>query len=199
MNLLILNGLGYRTVSPNCQYRGTDRRMATHCDTVPDDHEINRLFKWFLKEGGESGVVHDVLKARRYADLCNQYFPDKHFEVIEVTDGKTTPENSAPQLLGFDISANGFGSSLISLALLHEPTQKIPEEPMIVLTNLIREHFRPRLNKFGLFQTVADASDCRRAMIALQSFHPNLYEGGDLAVFTVAGVYLVPQSVNGAA
>lgn len=197
MSFLILNGLSYPQESSNRQYRGTDRRMPTHCDAVPDDHEINRLFRWFLKEGGESGLVHDLLKARRYADLCNQYCPGKHFEVIEVTDGEMTPEDPAHQLLGFDISANGCGSSLISVALLYEPAETMPEEPILVLTDLIREHFRPKLNEFGLFRTFEDASHCRRAMIALQSFHPNLYEGGDLEVFTVAGIYLVPQSHNG--
>ena len=63
MNLLILNGASYPTCSPNHHYRGTDRKVPTYCDALPRDHEINQLFRWFLEEGGESGVVHESFKS----------------------------------------------------------------------------------------------------------------------------------------
>jgi hypothetical protein len=151
---------------------------------------------WFLEETWPSGFIRDLAKARRYAALCNEYFPDRHFEVIEVTDGLETPSN-ATQLLGFDISFGGVSSSLIFESLLYGPAATLPEEPILLLSDLIRLHFCPKLNEFGLFRTFEEAAHCRRAMIALQSFHPNLYEGGDLGLFTVAGVYLLLQSDNG--
>jgi len=198
MNLLILNGASYPTCSPNHHYRGTDRKVPTYCDALPRDHEINQLFRWFLEEGGESGVVHSLSKAQRYAKLCNIYFPGQHFEIVEVTDAESPP-NSDAHFLGFDISGGGYGDSLVLLALLPGPAASIPKEPIALLSDLIRRYFYPRLNEFGLFRTFEDASHCRRAMIALQSFHPNLYEGGDLEVFTVSGICLPPQSDNGAA
>jgi hypothetical protein len=164
---------------------------------LPEDPEINQLFEWYLK-GPESGFVHDPAKARRFAELCNRHFPGKHFEVIEVTNGKTTPTDGA-QLLGFDISFGGGGNSLIFEDLLAGPSETIPHEPVTLLADLIQRYFYPKLNEFGLFRTFEEASHCRRAMIALQSFHPNLYEGGDLDIFTVCGIYLPPQSGNGTA
>jgi hypothetical protein len=197
MKYLIRDGQSYPVSDTSAAYRGTDRTGPIHCDAVAENHEINKLFEWYLEET-ESGFIRDLAKARRYAALCNQHFPGKQFELIEVTDGKTTPMGGA-QLLGFDISFGGVGDSLIFLALLAGPsTLTLPEKPILVLSDLIRRYFFPKLNEFGLFRTFEDAAHCRRAMIALQSFHPNLYEGGDLEVFTVTGVYLVPQSENGA-
>jgi hypothetical protein len=197
MNYLIRDGQRYVVSYSNDFYRGTDRKEPVYCDALPEDHEINQLFKWY-SEQTFSGFLHDIGKVRRYVTLCNEYFPSKYFEIIEVTDGKATPTfESHPY--GFDISFGGAGDSLIVLALLAGPAPTLPEEPIKLLSDLIRRYFFPKLNEFGLFTTFEDAAHCRRAMIALQSFHPNLYEGGDLEVFTVTGVYLVPQSDNGAA
>jgi hypothetical protein len=197
MKYLIRDGQSYPVSEASASYRGTDRNGPIYCDALPQNHEINKLFDWYLEET-ESGFLQDLARARRYVALCNQHFPGKQFELIEVTDGKTTPTCGA-QLLGFDISFGGVGDSLIFLALLAGPAPTLPEEPIELLSDLIRRYFFPKLNEFGLFPKFEDAAHCRRAMIALQSFHPNLYEGGDLEVFIVTGVYLVPQSDNGAA
>ena len=198
MKYLILNGPPYPVsrrsgsyLRTDACYRGTHRKRPTYCDALPKDHEINQLFMWYLEVTWPSGFISDLAKARRYAALCTVYFPGRHFEVVEVTDGLATPSN-ASQLLGFDISLGGGGDSLIFEALLYEPAETLPEEPILLLSDLIRRYFFPKLNDFGLFRTFEDASHCRRAMIALQSFHANLYEGGDLNLFTVAGVYLAP-------
>jgi hypothetical protein len=204
MKYLILDGPSYpvshRSASylgTDASYRGTDRRRPLYCDALPEDHEINQLFAWYLEET-ESGFLHDLAKACRYAALCNLHFPGKSFEVVEVADGEAKPSNAA-RLLGFDISLGGGGDSLIFLVLLYGPAASLPKEPILLLSDLIRRYFCPKLNEFGLFRTFEDASHCRRAMIALQSFHPNHYEGGDLNLFTVTGVYLPPQSDNGSA
>jgi hypothetical protein len=197
MNYLIRDGQSYPVPYPADFYRGTDRKEPVlFDDALPEDQEISQLFAWYLEEM-ESGFIHDLAKAHRYAELCNQRLPGKRFEVIEVTDGETAPADVA-QLLGFDISFGGAGDSLIFLVLLAGPSESIPDEPVNLLSDLIRRYFCPKLNDFGLFRTFEDASHCRRAMIALQSFHPNFYEGGDLEIFTVTGVYLMPQPDNGA-
>lgn len=186
MKYLVLNDPG-PTFYHAAFYRGTDRKEPTYCNAVPDDHEINQLFRWYVER---IGAVHDLAKARRYAELCNAYFPSRHFEVIEATRGETTPTNNG-QFLGFDISAGGFGDSLIFNALLPGPATGVPEQAILLLSDLIRRYFCPRLNGFGLFQTFGEASHCRKAMIALQSFHPGLYEGGNLDEFEVVGIYLI--------
>jgi hypothetical protein len=187
MNYLVVDGPSYRTSYPVSLYRGTDRKEPTYCDSVPDGDEINQLFRWYV---AQVGAVHDLAKARRYAALCNMYFPGQYFEVVEVTKGDTAP-TSDRQFLGFDISLGGCGDSLIFTSLLAGPSASIPEEPILILSDLIRRYFTPRLNQFGLFQTFDDATYCRKVMIALQSFHPGLYEGGSLDVFEVAGIHLV--------
>src|SRR5271155_3695158 len=103
MNLLILNGRrsGYPSPASNLAYRGTYRAHPTFCDALSPDHEVNRLFAWFLEEGGELGVVHDLDKARRFTELQNRCRPDRHFELVEVTQGKT-PSELGGKFLGFD-------------------------------------------------------------------------------------------------
>jgi hypothetical protein len=91
MKLLILDGHSFPNPGRNPAYRGTDRARPTYCDSFPDEHEINRLFFWYLDEGGESGVVHDIQKAERYAELLNFQFRDTSFEVMEVVDGNDMP------------------------------------------------------------------------------------------------------------
>lgn len=189
MNLLILDGRDERSVR-KAQYRGTDRRAPTYCDLVARDHEINRLFMWYLEEGGEAGVVHDLSKAKRYAELCNLYLADRHFEVVEFRTGREIRSEDIPQLLGFDLSEGGCGHSLIWMALLYEPKKRPSDDPAFVLGDPIRRQFLPRLNEFGLFSSRQDALDCRRAMNALQDLRPGLYEGESLEVFRVSAIHL---------
>jgi hypothetical protein len=190
VNLLIRDGLD--TWYPReARYRGTDRKVPTYCGAVPSDHEINQMFTmWYLEEGGDAGVVHDLSKARRYADLCNVYFADQHFEVIESADGGRIQPEDNRQFLGFDLSRGGCYQSLITMALLYEPKRSLPQEPIFVLSELIRSHFLPKLNEVGLFGSRQDATDCRAAMSALQRFRPGLYEEGSLEVFKISAIYL---------
>lgn len=149
------------------------------------------LFKWYIDE---YHPVHDLAKALRYVELSRSHLPNHHFEVVEVTKGNAAPIYKG-KFLGFDISGGGSGDSLIFLNIpFGEPeSHESPTNPILVLSQLIRRHFGARLNEFALFQVFEDASNCRNAMIALQSFHPNLYEGGSLEVFEVAGVYALSQ------
>jgi hypothetical protein len=188
MNLLIVNGLNYPTLFPNPSYRGTHRTHPTYCDKMPPDHEINKLFMWFLEEGGELGIVHDLSKARRYAQLCNTYFPDQHFEVVEVTDGETKAVGEG-QFLGYDISA-GYNDSLLWWGLKVRGSSNLPRR-LAVLCDVVEQFFSQKLNQYGLFQDFWYAALCREALLALQSFRPGLYEGGDLNVFQTVGIYLL--------
>lgn len=210
MKLLILNGPRDPRAAAYPRYRGTYRAHPTYCEALQEDHEINKLFLWFLEEGGESGLVHDLSKASRYTELLNLHLSEfkpgfAHFEVIEVTDGDT-PGYAEGRLMGFDLSA-GYNDSLLwwwglatqprAAPSVGQPGNTSPgmstfPKPILVLDGLIHRFYAPQLNRNGLFQTPTTASECLGAMDALQQLCPNFYEGEDLrAAFCVVGVYLV--------
>lgn len=188
MKLLILDG----SVSPkdrlNPTYRGTYRAHPLYDDSRTDEHEINQMFRWFIEEGGELGVVHDPRMALTYAELCNKHFPSKHFEVIEVVLGKGG-SSAGGKFLGFDLS-QGYNNSLIfgGLKTKYPPNT---HDPVDVLWRVVSSFFAPQLNKYGLFSDFDTASFCLDSMIALQSLKDNMFEGDDLAKFKVVGIYLL--------
>jgi hypothetical protein len=190
MNLLILSGPSNPQYDPNPKYRGTRRSWVRHFDSLPEDHQYNKMFYWLLEEGGETGVVHDLVKAVALAEASNSYAQQKEFEVIEVTAGRDQPETSG-EFLGFDLS-QGFSNSLLWRGL-KSPNLRGYDHRVGVLCNLLCEFFSPRLNQNGLFSEFETASFCLQAMTALQSFHDSLFEGGSLEEFRVVGVYLVSQ------
>ncbi|HUN56604.1 MAG TPA: hypothetical protein VMU41_00695 [Candidatus Binataceae bacterium] len=191
MNYLILDGPLYPTHNPYPFYRGTARKRPTFCEALPYDHEINEFFMWYVEQ---IGPINDLSKAFRYVELARIHLPSQNFEVVEVTKGDATTLNSGI-FLGFDLSSGGSGDSLIFLSGLSEPVRtEMPEDPIRILAHVIRRHFGARLNQFGLFQSVEDALDCRKAMIALQSFHADFYEGGNLDVFEITGISVVLSS-----
>jgi hypothetical protein len=188
VKLLILNGPANPRVA--LSYRGTHRANPTHCDELPEDHEVNKLFYWFLEEGGQLGVVGDLQKALRFADLWNLLVSElARFEVIEVTDGDMPPESKGV-FMGYDLSAR-YNNSLLWWQL--QPGEGIRSLPPAVRDgcDLLYRQYAPQLNGQGLFQTSDVASGCLKAMIALQDICPNLFEGGDIRVFQVVGLYRV--------
>jgi hypothetical protein len=192
MNLLILNGPRDPRAAKYPSYRGTYRAHPTYCDALPNDHEINQLFFWFLEDGGELGLVHDLAKASRYVELLNQNpLPGyKQFEIVEVTS-PDSPQQAGGRLLGFDLSA-GYNSSLLWWGLEPQLEPNAVREPIGELVDLAYRYYAPRLGPCGLFQTPEIASQCLRSMDALQRLSPNLYEGEDLIPsYRVVGVYLV--------
>ncbi len=189
MSYLILNGAAVpEDLQPNPLYRGTMRRAPTYCESALEDHEVNRLFMWYLEEGGETGALHDLALARRYVKLLNIHVPGRNFEVVELTDGETPPTVPG-HFLGFDLSL-GHNNSLLWSGLRY-PMRKIPPPPFDVLCDLLERFFAPQLNESGLFESYAAAEFCLRSIAALQSLRRNLYEGDDLSDFRVAGIYLV--------
>jgi hypothetical protein len=189
MNLLILNGPSSPNPGRNPLYRGTDRAHPTYCDSVAKDHDINRLFFWFLEEGGEAGVVHDLQRACRFAELWNLHLGDNQFEVVEVVDGNGFSSTNG-ELLGFDLSCS-YNSSLLQWGLKSFLGLAQLPEPIRELCDLVNRYYAPQLNSQGLFQTFEVASLCLRSMTALQALSPNLYEGGDLTQFSVVALYRV--------
>ena len=194
MSVIVYVSSHNRFVSPdslNSHYRGTHRAVPSHCDEMPDDQEINRLFFWYLDEGGEEGVVRDAAKALRFAELWNERLPkDEQFEVVEVTEGNEPPSGGG-SLLGFDISSGLGGYSLLAGWLSEIPKVEGLPDAIWEMSNLLARFYGPQLNAFGLFCTRESAAMCLRSMVAMQSLSPNMYESGDVRDFRVLGVYLL--------
>ena len=187
-NLLILGGPCYPTRKPNPSYRGTFRMSPSYFESLSEDSQPNQLFMWFLEEGGELGIVHDVQKAKELCVYSNTYSTSGLYEVVETTISDTPPILGG-RFAGFDIS-QGLNNSLLWWGLKSFPAVA-SEKPMRVLTNAIFHLFAEKLNEFGLFCDVETARRCRQALIALQALEPNLIEGDSLEKFVVVGIYLI--------
>jgi len=192
MNLLVLDGPRDPRPGTNPLYRGTYRAHPTHCETAPDDDEINRLFFWFLEEGGELGVVKDPLRALRFAELWNKRLVAGRFEVLEATESSARPESDG-HFIGYDLSAAYNNSLLVSGLRSLESINLLPL-PVREMLDLLNRHYAPQLNAQGLFQSIEVACLCLRSMVALQVLHPNLFEGGDLRDFQPVGLYRVTSA-----
>jgi hypothetical protein len=145
---------------------------------------------WFVEEGGELGLVHDVTRALRFARLCNEHSPTRNFEVVEVVDGENI-QTFSENFLGFDLS-HACNNSLLYWGL--KANRSLDEDVRVgVLWQVVSRFFAPQLNKNGLFSDLDLAELCLRSLIALQSLRDNLFEGDDLAKYQVVGVYLVSE------
>lgn len=189
MNIMILGHPLRRGLDMSQAYRGTYRSHPTFCRNHAEGDEVNRLFFWFLDEGGESGVVHDVARALRYAQLLNEQHDGERFEVVELVEPEAIePEAPGRLLLGFDASL-GFATSLLVTGLRSfAPVNRLAWE-IVEIADLITRFYAPQLNAQGLFQTPEMAALCIKSMMALQRLHPNLYEGDDR--FRAIAVFLV--------
>ncbi len=162
-----------------------------YCHSQPADHRINLLWSWYAEETYEFGGVRDRDIALQYAGLCNEHFPDLHFEVIGVTEEDPDAEDDE-QFLGFDVT---WPASLPLPEVLALKREAKAEDPLAVLDDLIKRYFGPKLNEFGLFRTLDDASHCCRNIMAIQHFEPYYYDcGSGSEQSTVAGVFLVSGS-----
>jgi len=194
MDFLILErrpNLGPRFVDP--AYRGTLRRPPSYRDEVPESHEVNQLFQWYLDEGGESGVVHNFDRAQAYATKLNRLSSEAEFEVVRVARNAAESEQ-AGYFLGFDISA-GFYASLIRNILLpdsvaHAKTGDTFDDGVRQLSKLHRSYFWPFLNEFRLFDDFDKASFCLRTLVALNDCRPNWIEGSNLSEYQIVALYL---------
>jgi hypothetical protein len=189
MNLLILDGIEAIPPGRKSAYRGTSRIGPTYCGELPADHEINRLFRWYIDEGGETGVVHNLPNAIRFAHLCNSHMASNgHFEVIEAV-GPADRKESDGRFIGVDLS-EGFGNSLLQWGLKTFTGIHTLPPPIQEIANLLSRFYSPRLNSMGLFDVSEMASACLRSITAVQTLSPNIYEGGSLTRFRPVSIYL---------
>lgn len=190
MDLLILNGDRSFGRPHAVGYRGTCRAHPFHLDELPDDHQANQAFFWFLEEGGEAGVVHNLSRARWLAKAYRCVNQAYSFEVVEAV-APSKSSSTGGQFLGFDLSA-GLNYSLLWWGLHisgpHAPGRA--RTPIDALAELIEVHFQPRLNANVLFHDLDDAQRCCDSMLALQALKPNLFENPEHSAFSPVALYL---------
>jgi hypothetical protein len=183
---------GWATGDPNPKYRGTFRPHPYYVDTLPDTHEVNQAFFWFLDEGGELGTVRDVKRAQKLVDAYRQLDPPQEFEIVEAIKPNKSP-HYGEEFLGIDLSC-GLNNSLLwcGLRLVGKGfgTRKI--HPRL---QLIEEQFIPMLNDNGLFDDLEAASLCLSRMLDIQRLHPNLFESDERSDFETVALYRVPRDL----
>lgn len=190
MPLLLVAGneLGARG-APN--YRGTCRERPPHADELTEESEYNKLFQWYCKAGGESGVVDDLDLALEMRRLLHTQLGRLDFELIEATRLGEAPRFGG-ELLGYDLSC-ALSYSLLAWGLDLRPGSS----PIDDLVALVEAHFRPLLNEDGLFRDEHTAVFCLRAMMALQALSPGLWENDEASKFEVVSIFLVrPKAPN---
>jgi hypothetical protein len=192
MAFLILgkNILGKRG-SPD--YRGTYRESIPYGDGMPDDSEYNILFRWYV-DAEASGDVTDGAKAQRLLTILHRDFGRREFELVEATRLLEEPRIGG-EFLGYDLS-HALSYSLLSWGLDFSTVDKEGTLPVAVsdLLGLLGSHFRPLLNKNGLFSDKKMAEFCLRSMIALQQLFPGLWENEESSNFEVVAIYIIADT-----
>lgn len=174
-------------------YRGMDRATPTYYAGGNEEHPANQLFFWYLQQGGQSGVIHDIEHAAKLLEAYSKLDPPQYFEVIEITT-HNKPPTLGGELLGFDLASGSY--SLLGWGL--EIDRKLPltmpqtdlYRVIFPLLTLVKEYFQPRLNQNGLFREYATATFCLECMIALQTIRPGLWEDSHTE-FQVVGIWKI--------
>ena len=165
-------------------YRGVARFPPTHLDDLPDEHPANVAYLEMLDKSNGSGALSEDQRqyALDYVAQRNRDDPSERIEVIQVASRAATPSRGS-ELLGYDLTIDQT-DSLLSWA---ERPAGAPAEAdaAAILSGLIREHYRPRLNRHGLFGDVRTADECLESIQALQSLRPATFEIGHYAVMAI--------------
>jgi len=173
-------------------YRGTDRSKPDYVDYLDISHPINQMWLEYIEKAASlSYGLDDLAELQNVIDQYAKLSPPQQFELVEATENNEPPKVGT-KLLGFDLSLL-FDYSLLSWGLeicsehaddRGNATYKIIR-PLICL---IRNYFKPQLNRWGLFDARDEAQACLDCMMALQKIHPNLWEA-DEDIFYVVGVW----------
>lgn len=179
-------------------YRGTYRSHPYYCDQVQENHEVNQAFFWFCEEGGEIGVVHDIVRAKHLISAYENLSPPQHFELVEVVEGEHSPR-VGNEFLGYDLSA-GFNNSLLwsGMDINEDNIEFQSDETLKILRpllHLIKIHFKSMLNSNGLFTNDKEATFCLECMMAIQKLSPGFWEWGD---YEVLGLYSISSEISAA-
>jgi hypothetical protein len=155
-------------------YRGTDRERPYYRDDLAPNDSVNQAFLWYIDEGGESGLVHDLDRALKLAQAYRDGQPPQLFEVVEVTISDQQPEGGG-SLIGYEVSA-GYASSAVMPFLAEKSAANLSvvssAEIVDPLLRLMQQHFRPLLNSHYLFDDYAVAAHFFDCVVATARISP---------------------------
>lgn len=152
-------------------YRGVDRCWPSYVDDVADDHPVNQAFRWFCAEGGESGIIHDLGKARELVRTYLSTKPGTQWDIVQLLNANE-PDEPGSTFLGYDISIQS-GTSLLSSRLALSSLSA--EDALSPIVEVVHRYFRDRLNLNGLLATLADALLFLRCVTTIESLRPGFY------------------------
>jgi hypothetical protein len=184
------------TLIPNygeLPYRGVHRARPYYCSEYPADHQVNRDFLWLCKEGGESGVVHDLSRAKELVKAYQSIMPPQFFDIIEVVSLNSNSVLNG-DFLGWDIVCGEVGYSLLALGLRNVKSSCPPDtatRDILFRVESLQNKYRKKLNKYELFDDSLEACQCLDEMSVLKKLDPNLWESDPIDRFKITGVNLV--------
>lgn len=185
MNKFLILGISM----PGCStiYKGTYRTSPTFVEGLDGDSRSNKLFRWYVEEGGESGVVTTIEKALEMVREYKALEPSQHFQVVRLLD-PTEGVILKEELLGFDISCR-FYYSLLSWGLqVNDLSGHAGNKTLTPLLRLISLFFSQQLNGNGLFSSSETAVFCKECLLTLQDLFPGLWEVNGHGKFEVVGL-----------
>jgi hypothetical protein len=93
------------------------------------------------------------------------------FDVVGVSRDVTAPHAN---LLGYDVASN-CRESVLSWGIQWDPARKAAQ-PLGPLLTVIESYFRPKLNRYGLFEDPETAALFRDVLLAMQQLIPGVWE-----------------------
>ena len=180
--------LGNNKVDGYDKYKGTYRTTPYYVDNECEDSEVNQHFFWYVDEIEQFGFLSNLEKTKKMVELYNKLASPIKFDLVRITESRHETRIEE-EFLGFDL-CDRYHYSLLSwnldIGLKKYKNDKILKmiEPLI---NLVREYFKPVLNRYGLFDDIETAQFCLDCMMSLQDIRPGLWENEDFK-FEVTGL-----------
>jgi hypothetical protein len=142
--------------------------------------------------------VENIERALEVLSIYNSHYPvADQCQLIEVTEYQQEPQIGT-FLYGYDIASTLKLSPLfegrVDLSLSYDWQSDMKElenldDALFIISQLFREHFRPRLNQYGLFGNYADARLAAEVLAAFKIISPPGYE--DSGIYIPLGIWYV--------
>lgn len=186
--LLILGGNRHLD-NGSVRYRGVYRNGPDYQSKYGPESPINRAFARYCEDGGQSLVLSNINFARELVSLYGALKPAQIFDLVEAVSPDKSPEFPGTYL-GCDIACGGVGQSMLSWDMdFHNWTRQeaLANEPLI---RLVEDHFRPKLNRYGLFENIELARFCLGSLTSINRVFPAYFwSKGDN--YEVTALYLI--------
>jgi len=173
-------------------YRGTKRFFPCYVNKVDVSHSANQAYFLYLQSRNKDDFLHDIAIAREVVKAYETLIPKEFYEIIEVTEGKASPESPENVFLGYELS-DSYYSLITALIAQNRESDDRPWEIgvpkfAVLFDRLIVDYFKPKLNKYLLFDSYDDAEYCLECMMAILELAPQFYESGE---YKVVGIYKI--------